>query len=160
MRQPTYRFRYRIAPQVPRTRLLPKHSPFSAARNVLCITQPGNARTGRSPLPSMPLPRPAGHTPQTRTCRCTCRMRLGEHAAAGRRPTRRNYLCVAATIRFPWRTNGANAGSGQASSREPYGGLDTLLPAMRKEIDKSDLHGHRGSCQTDHETKTMRYPSG
>lgn len=34
MRAPTYRFRYRIAPQGPRTRLLAKHSPFSAGREV------------------------------------------------------------------------------------------------------------------------------
>ena len=49
--------------------------------------------------------------------------------------------------------NGANAGSGQTSSREPCDGLGASLPAMRNEIDKSDLHGHRESGQTDHETK-------
>lgn len=72
---------------------------------------------------------------------------------AGQCPTGRNYRCVAATIRFPGRKRAQTLEPAKCHQGEPGGSLGALLAAMPKEIDKSDLHGHRGPRQTDHETK-------
>jgi len=154
MRQPTYRFRYRIAPQVPRTRLLPKHSPFSAGPATFCASRTARERPNRALTSAFYVASASGRTRAADAHMQVHMQNVGRGTCRGRTlPTGRNYLCVATAIRFPGRENGANAGSGQATSKEPCGGLDALLPAMRKEIDKYDRHGHRESCQTDHETR-------
>ena len=105
MREPTYRFRHRIAPQGPRTRLLAKHSPFLPAREVPFIVNGDERPAGRSPPALHGLCIEANARADAPHLQVHMQRAAGDPAAdpslAMPSPASADgYLCVVRTIRF------------------------------------------------------------